>query len=32
MDMYKNGSKDFETKYELFRVDSEKGRELINLE
>ncbi len=32
MDMYKNGSIDFETKYELFRVDSEKGRELIDLE
>ena len=32
MDMYKNGSKDFGTKYELFRVDSERGRELINLE
>jgi len=32
MDMFKNGSKDFETKYELFIVDSEKGQELINLE
>lgn len=32
MDMHKNGSKDFETKYELFRIESEKGRELINLE
>jgi hypothetical protein len=32
MDMYKNGSKDFVTKYELYRIDSEKGRELINLE
>jgi len=31
MDMYKNGSKDFETKYELYRIDSELGRELINL-
>jgi hypothetical protein len=32
MDMYKDGKIDFETRYELFRVDSEKGRELTNIE
>ena len=32
MDMYKNGAISFETRYELFRVDSEQGRELTNLE
>lgn len=31
MDMYKNGTIEFETRYELFRVDSEKGRELSSL-
>jgi len=31
MDMYKNGSVDFETRYELFRIDSEKGQELTKL-
>jgi hypothetical protein len=31
MDMYKNGEIDFETRYELFRVNSEQGRELTNL-
>ena len=32
MDMYKNGKIDFETRYELFRTDSEQGRALTNLE
>ena len=32
MDMYKNGAISFETRYKLFRVDSEQGRELANLE
>ncbi len=32
MDMYKNGAISFETRYELFRVGSEQGQELINLE
>lgn len=32
MDMYKNGEIDFETRYELFRTDSEQGRALTNLE
>jgi len=31
MDMYKNGAISFETRYKLFRVDSEKGQELANL-
>ncbi|MCH7525385.1 MAG: hypothetical protein IIC74_10415 [Bacteroidetes bacterium] len=31
MDMYKNGSKSFETRYELFRIESEKGKELSKL-
>ncbi len=31
MDMYKNGGIFFETRYELFRVDSEQGQKLISL-
>lgn len=31
MDMYKDGVKDFETRYDLFRVDSEKGIELSTI-
>jgi hypothetical protein len=31
MDMYKNGIIDFQTRYELFRIDSKQGRELTNL-
>lgn len=30
MDMFKDGKKDFETKYELFRINSRIGQELIN--
>ena len=32
MDMYKDGAIDFESRYELFRVDSQHGRELTKLE
>jgi len=32
MDMYKNGAISFETRYELFRVGSEHGQVLTNLE
>ncbi|EAQ99705.1 hypothetical protein [Maribacter sp. HTCC2170] len=32
MDMYQDGATAFQSKYELFRVDSERGQELTNLE
>ena len=32
MDMYQDGAIVFQNKYELFRVDSERGQELTNLE
>ena len=32
MDMYKNGTLDFETRYELFRADSKQGQELTSVE
>jgi len=32
MDMHKDGALAFETKYELFRVDSDRGRELSNVD
>lgn len=31
MDMYKNGKIDFETKYELYPIGSQKGKELMHL-
>lgn len=31
MDMYENGKVDFETKYELFRIESEQGKKLAHL-